>query len=183
VQKGKKDISYDPVTGFVDSLLKPKQPPIEPQFAGEKLTGISLEQLKEKIVDGVTSTNWFITGRVDYRLFSSNFKFKDPSVKVSGIEEYAAGVFRLFNPESTMDIVSTKITGDREIEMVWRLEAVLNLPFSPKIKAYYVTTYFRTDDEGLVCEQEEFFSIPEWELIVSIFFPNVGTPPAPPVEK
>lgn len=184
-QKTDEEVTYkDPITRFIDTILQKDAKPliVEPQFEGDKLRGLSLEQMKAKLIEGVSSTNWFTNGKVDYRLFSSKyFRFKDPSVEVFGIEEYALGVSRLFDPSTVMDIVETRITGEREIEMKWRLEAVLRLPFKPKIKPYYVTTYFRTDDEGLIYEQEEFFSIPEWELLLSIFFPNFGTPPAPPV--
>lgn len=185
-KKPEQEVKYkDPVTRFLDSVLNRNANPlvVDPRFTGEKLTGISLEDLQDRLVEGVSQTNWFVTGNVDFRLFSSDFKFRDPSVSVGSIEEYAAGVARLFEEESEMDVVSVERTGDREIKMVWRLEAILKLPFRPKVKAYYVTTYFRTNDDGLICEQEEFFSIPEWELIASIFFPNLGTPPAPPIDK
>eukprot|EP00210_Caulerpa_lentillifera_P006956 g6651.t1 len=180
------DVEYkDPITRFLDTVLSRNSSPpiINSEFSGEKLTGLSLQDLQEKLVEEITETNWFVTGNVDYRLFSDSFNFRDPLVNVNSIKEYASGVSRLFTEGTQMDIVSVEGTGDREIKMKWRLEAVLNLPFRPKVKAYYVTTYFRTNDEGLICEQEEFFSIPEWELVASIFFPNLGTPPAPPVEK
>lgn len=185
-KRPEQDVEYkDPVTRFLDSVLNRNATPlvVDPRFSGEKLIGLSLEDLQDRLVEGVSQTNWFVTGNVDFRLFSSDFKFRDPSVSVGSIEEYASGVSRLFEEGTEMDIVSVERTGDREIKMVWRLEAILKLPFQPKVKAYYVTTYFRTNDDGLICEQEEFFSIPERELIVSIFFPNLGTPPAPPIDK
>ena len=149
----------------------------------EKLTGLTIEELKDRLVEEIGDTEWFVTGRVNKRLFADRFLFRDPSVKVNSIDDYATAVARLFDPATEMDIVESGITGDNEIKIVWRLEATINFLFRPKIKAYYVTTYFRTDAQGLIFEQEEFFSVPDWELLVSIFFPNFGTPPAPPVEK
>lgn len=92
--KNDKDVVYgDPITRAIDGLLGGGPPPIEPQFEGEKLEGLSLEEMKEKLIEGVTATRWFVTGRVDYRLFSSEkFRFKDPSVEVCSFT---------YNPYST----------------------------------------------------------------------------------
>lgn len=56
----------------------------------------------------------------------------------------------------------------RQVIVTWRLEGRVNLPFKPKIKPYVVTTYLGLDDEGLICSQLDKFSVPGYDLLLSI---------------
>lgn len=43
------------------------------------------------VEEGLTRSQWFVTGEVDPTLFSDNFAFKDESVATTGIRAYATG--------------------------------------------------------------------------------------------
>jgi hypothetical protein len=71
------------------------------------------------------------------------------------------------------------------ILVTWRLEGRVNLPFKPKIKPYVVTTTLGLDSEtGLINSQLDEFSVPGWDLLLSIVLgEGFGAQPAPPVEE
>lgn len=173
----------DAGTAFLDKLLKGEKydPPVLSNTT-TKAKNLPLETLKDRVVQGVTEDQWFVTGCVDASLFSDSFRFVDPSVDVRGVQQYAEGVARLFDGKnSRIDIVSAAVIGTNQIEIVWRLEATMRLPFKPKIKPYLVTTIYTVDEDSLIVRQEETFSIPGWEVVVSMFAPWIGSPPEPPV--
>lgn len=175
----------DAVTAFLDKLLKSEKydPPILTNTS-TKVKNLPLETLKDRVVAGVAKDQWFVTGCVDASLFSDDFRFVDPSVDVQGVQQYAEGVARLFDGKnSQIDVVSASVIGTNQIEVVWRLEATMRLPFNPKIKPYLVTTTYTVDEDGLIVRQEETFSIPGWEIVVSMFAPWIGSPPEPPVSS
>ena len=75
------------------------------------------------------------------------------------------------------------------IIVVWRLSGGVSLgPAGLKIKPYVVTTTLRTDlaDGGLVVFQQDEFSIPGWDILLSALLPPLRpllAPEAPPVEE
>lgn len=66
-------------------------------FDVPKLTGLSIDELACLVEQGLSKTQWFVTGEVDAQLFSDNFAFKDESVATTGIKAYATGVRKLFD--------------------------------------------------------------------------------------
>lgn len=130
---------------------------------------------------------WLAAGEVDPRLFSDSFAFKDESVATTGIKAYATGVRKLFDQAtSRAELISVEARpAAQQIVVTWRLEGRVNLPFKPKIKPYVVTTTFDVDpDSGLIVSQLDEFSVPGWDLLLSIVLgEGFGAKPAPPVEE
>ena len=118
---------------------------------------------------------------------------QDPDVKLRGIRAYAKGVRRIFDqktsraeliscsPNATV-IPTSGATG--VVSVIWRLSGKVNLgPLGLEIKPYLVFTDLHVSPEGLVIFQEDTFSIPSWDILLSAIAPKLPflAPPAPPV--
>lgn len=131
-------------------------------------------------------------------LFADDFQFKDPDVQLNGIQNYANGVRRLFDQEtSRAEIIectfqpnSADADGSTVIITVeWRLSGNVNIgPWQGLyIKPYicYSDMHYRESD-GLIVYQEDRFDIPGWDILLSALFPGLGPPfvaaPALPVD-
>jgi hypothetical protein len=90
----------DGVNQFLGNFLpsnKAARESLDVDFSAAKLTGISIQELAKLAEQGLSKTQWFVTGKVDARLFADNFAFKDESVATTGIKAYATGVRKLFD--------------------------------------------------------------------------------------
>ena len=150
----------------------------------------SLASLALDLGKALKNAEWFVTGNVDNRFFSDDFRFQDPDVKVTGIQEYARGVRKLFDQTCTRgEIVSVRVndTLPNTITVTWRLEGKVNIGGGIKIKAFVVYTNLLVDERGLVVFQEDKFSLPSYDILLSAFLPFLYTdmgllaPAAPPV--
>lgn len=134
----------------------------------------SLETLASALDYELIGKEWFVTGRVNPIYFSEEFEFQDPDVQLKGIEEYARGVYRLFNQEtSRAEIISTVVnttTSTPEkpiITCTWRLSGNVNIAFGLTIKPYIVYTDFVVDPEtSLIVFQEDRFGSPPWDILL-----------------
>jgi hypothetical protein len=165
-------------------------------FDAKKIpAGTSLETLAAALDYELTEREWFVTGNVNPIYFSDDFQFQDPDVKLTGIEEYARGVYKLFDQETSQaQIIATTVnvdasTRDRPvITCTWRLSGGVNIGPGLTIKPYIVNTDFVVDPKtSLIIFQEDRFDIPGWDILLSALFPfligKVTSPPAPPVPK
>eukprot|EP00798_Chlamydomonas_sp_ICE-L_P003320 gene3320-13350_t len=180
----------DPVNQFLSNFLPPARDVdaelSDIDFSAPKLMGLSLDVMAEKLREGLTSNEWFVTGRVVPTLFSDEFVFKDDSVATTGIKSYALGVRKLFCQEtSRAELITVEAKPQKNaVEVVWRLEGRVNLPFRPTIAPYVVTTTLEVDDRGLVNSQLDEFSVPGWKLLAGALLGAwAGPPPAPSVEE
>jgi hypothetical protein len=90
----------DGVNQFLGNFLpsnKAARDELTVDFSAPKLAGISIQELAQLVEQGLSKTQWFVTGEVDARLFADNFVFKDESVATTGIKAYATGVRKLFD--------------------------------------------------------------------------------------
>jgi len=143
----------------------------------------------------LTEKEWFVTGNVNPSYFSEDFRFQDPDVKVDGIEEYSAGVRKIFNQSTARaEILSTDINEDASttenpvITVTWRLSGGVNIGFGLEIKPYIVFTDFVIDPAtSLIIFQEDRFDLPSWDILLSALFPftigRITKPPSPPAPK
>ncbi|KAJ8613673.1 hypothetical protein CTAYLR_003121 [Chrysophaeum taylorii] len=139
-------------------------------------------ELAVVLEEGLREREWFVTGRILPQYFADNFVFKDPDVSVQGVRAYSEGVSRLFADESRAEILNCSLRGDT-FGVTWRLSGGARLgPFVVRIKPYIVYTDFLIED-GLVSFQEDRFSIPSWDILLSAVAPWLPflAPPAPPV--
>ncbi len=81
-------------------------------WAAPKARGLSMEALAKALESGLRKRSWFVTGNIMPELFSDNFSFKDPNVKLEGVEAYARGVNKVFNQKTSRMQVCTHQTID-----------------------------------------------------------------------
>ncbi len=152
---------------------------------------LSLDDLAAVLDAELYEKEWFVTGKINPVYFDDQFRFQDPDVKLSGVEEYARGVFKLFDQSiSRAQIISSVVntTVPNTITVTWRLSGRVNIgPNGLPIKAYICYTDFTVDEEsGLIVFQEDRFSIPGWDILLSALFPfligKITKEPAPEVE-
>ena len=151
---------------------------------------LDLSSLASKLDAELYENEWFVTGKVNPVYFADTFKFQDPDVKLNGIEEYARGVNKLFDQEtSRAQIITTEVNNETPnmITCTWRLSGKVNIGPGLTIKPYIVYTDFTVDpNTGLIVFQEDRFDIPQWDILLSALFPflvgKITSPPAPPVE-
>eukprot|EP00614_Pseudopedinella_elastica_P012284 CAMPEP_0172610638 /NCGR_PEP_ID=MMETSP1068-20121228/30412_1 /TAXON_ID=35684 /ORGANISM="Pseudopedinella elastica, Strain CCMP716" /LENGTH=396 /DNA_ID=CAMNT_0013414397 /DNA_START=267 /DNA_END=1457 /DNA_ORIENTATION=+ len=194
----------NPVTAFLGNFL----PNAGTQSSGDadpdplqsidwdepKAKGLRIEKLTERLDKGLREREWFVTGMVLPELFDDNFFFQDPDVKLAGIQKYGEGVRRLFDQEmSRAEVISCAVNSEADptadatgvITVEWRLSGRVNLgPVGLAIKPYIVTTDLHVSGStGLVIFQEDKFSIPPWDILLSAVAPGLPflAPPAPPV--
>jgi hypothetical protein len=162
-------------------------------FNASKLQKVPIETMAQILDYELTEKEWFVTGNVNPIYFSEEFEFQDPDVKLSGIENYARGVYKLFDQEtSRAEIISSVVNENLEntITVTWRLSGKVNIGPGGglTIKPYICSTNFKVNKEsGLIDLQEDEFDIPQWDILLSSLFPfligKVTSPPAPPVER
>ena len=139
----------------------------------------------------LSNKEWFVTGNVNPIYFADDFEFQDPDVQLSGIEDYARGVYKLFDPScSRAELIRTEVNpslGPNIITVTWRLSGKVSIGPGLTIKPYVCYSDFTVDEEsGLIVMQVDRFSVPQWDILLSALFPfligKITKEPAPPVE-
>ena len=190
------DEYLNPVTKLLGNFL-PKEAERPPSvvdaidFGAPKRRSTDLAKLSRDLDAALSQREWFVTGNVDPTFFDPGFSFQDPDVKLTGIKKYAEGVNKLFQQGTTRgEIISCVVNDTRAdtITVTWRLEGRVNL--GPQngipIKAFIVYSDLVVNPaSGLVVFQEDRFSLPGWDIILSAFFPKLPflAPPAPAVVR
>ncbi|KAL7551262.1 hypothetical protein ACHAWF_014448 [Thalassiosira exigua] len=182
-------------TAFLSNFMqKESGPAADPladvDFAAPKVRGLSLSDLAAVLDAELYEKEWFVSGRVNPVYFDDAFQFQDPDVKLTGVEEYARGVLKLFDQEtSRAQIISSVVNGTapNTITITWRLSGRVNIgPQGLPIKPYICYTDFTVDEgSGLITFQEDRFDVPGWDILLSALFPfligKVTKEPAPEV--
>jgi len=146
-------------------------------FDAPKVKKLPLQTLAQILDYELYSKEWFVTGNVNPIYFSDEFEFQDPDVKLTGIENYAKGVNKLFDQKtSRAQIKSVEVNQNVEntITVTWRLSGKVNIGPGGglPIKPYICYTDFKIDAEsGLIVFQEDRFDIPQWDILLSALFP------------
>ena len=150
---------------------------------------LSLTRLAQKLDEELYEKEWFVTGHVNPKYFHPDFSYQDADVEIFSLEEYARDVYNLFDQScSRAEILETKVAQDRAqtITCTWRCSGRANLLWGIDIKPFMVTTNWHVDKAtGLIHRQVDEYSLPQWDLLVSAFFPFLNgiitAEPAPPV--
>lgn len=191
--KANGDYEYsNPITKALEAFLPAPTASNSPIAAADvrrpKRRKTSLKALANDLNKALSDAEWFVTGKVDTTFFADDFRFQDPDVKVTGIMEYAKGVRKLFDQSCTRgEIISVTVSDalPNTITVTWRLEGKVNIGFGVSIKAFVVYTNLEVDSSsGLVVFQEDKFSLPSYDILLSAFLPfltDIGllAPPAP----
>lgn len=183
----------DPVTKFLGAFISKEK-------SEDKLSLIDWNKPKRKKVPLVSLAKtleielsrkeWFVNGNVDASFFSDDFTFQDPDVKIKGIEEYARGVNKIFSQKNARaEIIAVRVNEEAEntLTVTWRLSGAVNLGPGLQIKPFIVLTDFVvTPSDGLIVFQEDRFSLPGSDIVLSAFFPflieKFLLPPAQPAD-
>ena len=88
---------------------------------------------------------YYITGALTKNIYRDDCYFDgpDPDMPVSGLQKYLLSVSNLFDRrKSRADITRPVVVNevDRTIQVFWRLEGVLNLPWHPSMKPWTGTS-------------------------------------------
>jgi len=178
------------LSNFMQKEKDTEDPFVDIDFDASKSPKLSLQDLAAILDYELYNKEWFVTGSVNPIYFDDKFQFQDPDVKLTGIEEYARGVYKLFDQSSSRaEIISTVVnsTIPNTITVTWRLSGGVSIGPGLTIKPYIVYTDFTIDeDSGLIVFQEDRFSVQGWDILLSALFPfligKVTSEPAPPVE-
>jgi hypothetical protein len=183
----------DPVTKFLGAFISKEK-------SEDKLSMIDWNKPKRKKVPLVslaktlevelTKKEWFVNGNVDASFFSDDFTFQDPDVKIKGIEQYARGVNKIFSQKNARaEIIAVRKNDEAEntLTVTWRLSGSVNLGPGLQIKPFIVLTDFVVSpSDGLIVFQEDRFSLPGSDIVLSAFFPflieKFLLPPAQPAD-
>mmetsp|Transcript_26017 Transcript_26017/g.24866 ORF Transcript_26017/g.24866 Transcript_26017/m.24866 type:complete len:267 (-) Transcript_26017:60-860(-) len=154
-----------------------------------KIKKIPLDSLAKKLEIDLTIKEWFVNGNVEPSYFSDDFEFQDPNVKTKGIKDYAIGVNKIFSQkDSRAEIIAVRKSETKEntLTVSWRLSGTINIALGLRIKPFIVFTDFIVDSDGLIISQEDIFSIPGQDIVLSAFFPflidKFFLPPAPSID-
>lgn len=156
-------------------------------FSAPKAPERDMAKAFERLERAIRETECFVTGAVRAELYSDAFEFVDPDVRLQGVENYAAGVNRLFEQKtSRVEVVRAEASAERTLTVTWRLSGGVCLgPLTLTLKPYVVYTDLRLGEDGLVEYQEDRFDIPGWDILLSAavpFLQSLLSPPAPPAE-
>mmetsp|Transcript_5029 Transcript_5029/g.8756 ORF Transcript_5029/g.8756 Transcript_5029/m.8756 type:complete len:348 (+) Transcript_5029:3038-4081(+) len=151
-----------------------------------KQTGMDINQLMEIIRDDFVTRRYYITGQLTRSIYTDNCLFDgpDPDVPVRGLRKYVDATSHLFDRrQSRVDLLSISVQENNTIHAEWRLEAVLLLPWKPRVKAYTGTTTYTFNSDMLIESHIETWSISVVDAFVSTLLGiDFGARPADPAE-
>lgn len=147
----------------------------EIDWKAKKKIRLSKMQMMKILKQQLPEKEWFVTGNVDPSIFDDSFRFQDPDVKVVGVESYARGVNKLFSQrDSRAQIISIECSGLYSVNVTWRLSGSVNIGPGIHLKPFIVYTEYQLGREnGLITFQEDKFSIPGWDILLSAIFPLI----------
>ena len=151
---------------------------------GAKATGLAPEALLEVIRRDFEEKRYYVTGRLTREVYSDAcfFDAPDPDMPVDGLEKYIEAISNLFEVRSSeCELLDLQVVSPHLLLSRWRLEAMLKLPWRPRIKAYTGTTLYELDADGLICRHTELWSISAADAFISTVLPHRpgAAPPAP----
>lgn len=152
-----------------------------------KHKNLSVQRIQQIIVDDWSPSNnkgYYITGRLNSTIYRDDCLFSgpDPDQPVRGLRKYLAAASNLFDSsKSFATLTDVSLVEDdlsdsnaKVIQVRWRMEGVLMLPWRPKIKPWSGWTRYHLDDEGLILHHEEGWDISVLQAFVGTILPEVG---------
>ena len=180
----------DPLTKFFGGFItkgESNDKLSEIDWQQPKRKKVSLQSLAKSLELELTKKEWFVNGNIDPSYFSDDFSFQDPDVKIKGIEQYARGVNKIFSQKnSRAEIIAVRKNAEMAdtLTVTWRLSGSVNLGPGIQIKPFVVLTDLKVSPvDGLIVFQEDRFTLPGPDIVLSAFFPflidKFLLPPAP----
>eukprot|EP00238_Polyblepharides_amylifera_P009049 CAMPEP_0196586706 /NCGR_PEP_ID=MMETSP1081-20130531/55295_1 /TAXON_ID=36882 /ORGANISM="Pyramimonas amylifera, Strain CCMP720" /LENGTH=234 /DNA_ID=CAMNT_0041908677 /DNA_START=121 /DNA_END=822 /DNA_ORIENTATION=+ len=122
---------------------------------GPKLE-VPIEKVKDILEDDLAVGQYFITGNLTKEIFADDCRFKDPTNDIVGLARYVKALGILFDPDnSSVELRSIEVVGDRTIQATWTLGGTLKLPWKPVIDRIQGQTIYTLNESGLIQVQEQ----------------------------
>ncbi|GAB4818337.1 hypothetical protein N2152v2_005383 [Parachlorella kessleri] len=145
------------------------------RVGGSKLTGLTVEQVKDILARDLSAGQYFVTGNLTREVFADDCQFKDPTNDVTGLSRYTKALGLLFDPEySVVRLRSISVAGPRTIEADYVSGGYLKFPWHPRVEPYEGHIIYTLNEEGLVQVQEQTWSKPAFEALRESFTPTSG---------
>mmetsp|Transcript_62063 Transcript_62063/g.115159 ORF Transcript_62063/g.115159 Transcript_62063/m.115159 type:complete len:238 (-) Transcript_62063:1-714(-) len=176
-------LAYTPLQAWASSAALPTSLQ-DIAWSEPKRRKTDLNTLADDFARAFQREQWGVNGRVLPRFFTDDFKFRDPDVSTTGLQEYAKGVAMILSG-CTADVVDVQLLEQESAFVIrWRIAGTVNVPVPGiKIKPYIVSSTFGVNSgAGLVESEVDTFSVPTWDILLSAIFPDLPflAPPEPP---
>ncbi len=145
-----------------------------------KHKNLHIETILEVIIQDWSPSNdkgYYITGRLNSTIYRDDcfFSGPDPDQPVRGLRKYLNAASNLFDSsKSTATLTNAKIVDAETVEVRWKIEGVLMLPWRPVVKPWSGWTTYHLDKDGLISHHEEGWDISVLEAFVGTIFPDLS---------
>ena len=149
---------------------------VEQHVGGNKLTGLSPEEVANVLARNLREGQYFVTGDLTPEIFADDCRFKDPTNDVVGLARYIKALGLLFDASySAVRLLDIKVTGEHTIEATWTLGGYLKFPWHPRVEPFEgKTIYTLSATDGLIVLQDQTWSISGAEALRETFTPTSG---------
>ncbi|GLI71493.1 hypothetical protein VaNZ11_016708 [Volvox africanus] len=145
------------------------------RVGGDKQTGLSVEEVAEVLRRDLARGQYFVTGNLTREVFADDCRFIDPTNDVTGLSKYLTALKVLFDPQfSKVELLDIRVAGPRTVEADWRLGGYLAFPWNPRVEPFTGHTVYTLNDDGLVSEQRQTWSISAATALIESFTPTLG---------
>jgi len=136
---------------------------------------------------------YYITGKLNSTIYTDDCMFDgpDPDMPVKGLRKYLGAASNLFDSgKSFATLLDIQIIdvgvgnnmqsktksqyGNKVVEVKWRMEGVLMLPWRPRVKPWSGWTRYYLDENGLIAYHQEGWDISVLEAFVGTILPELG---------
>jgi hypothetical protein len=149
---------------------------------GEKNTGLSLSHLAtivEKDWKTDSDKGYYVTGLPTKSIYRDDciFDGPDPDMPVRGLKKFTGASKHLFDKKlSFAHLHSVSIDENANcITATWTINAVLNLPWRPKVGPLDGETVYQIDDSGLIGSHTETWNIGMVQAFLETLVPALRT--------
>jgi len=163
----------------LDAFATPLAPLGRIKSTGEKMTGLSLEEVKDVLAEDLSRRKYFITGNLTEAIFDDECRFKDPTNDIVGLSRYRKALGILFDPQNSVLTLNTiQVKNDDEssqegfIEARWILGGYLQLPWRPYITPFEGVSRYYTNEKGLIALQSQTWAISATRALIETFTPG-----------
>ncbi|CAL5221288.1 g3454 [Coccomyxa viridis] len=122
-------------------------------------------------------SNYFVSGQGDMVAYADDCLFADPFAGFNGVERFKKNVSNL---GGLMEDIKLDITGweekETELETKWRFNALLSLPWRPRLAASGGTTHVFDQETGLVVKHIESWNVEPGAVVKSLLNPSTKKP-------
>lgn len=149
-----------------------------------KNMNLPLDVIQNIIIQDWSTHNdkgYYVTGKLNSTIYRDDCYFDgpDPDMPVRGLRKYLGAASHLFDSNQSyaklkdVNIIQLE-SAQQVIEVKWRMEGVLMLPWRPKVKPWSGWTRYHLDEHGLIEYHQEGWDISVMEAFVGTLFPTLG---------